>query len=42
MSFNRWVLDVFKKGYKRDLELDDLYDALDEHSSGNLGDELER
>ncbi|KAJ9591424.1 hypothetical protein L9F63_002030, partial [Diploptera punctata] len=37
-----WVLDIFKKGYKKDLELDDLYDALDEHSSGHLGDKLER
>ena len=42
MFCNRWVLDIFKKGYKKDLELDDLYDALDEHSSGELGDKLER
>jgi len=37
-----WVLDIFKLGYKRDLKIEDLYDALDEHRSDFLGDKLEK
>jgi hypothetical protein len=35
-------VDIFKKGYKKDLEIEDLYEELDEHRSSYLGDELER
>lgn len=38
----RWILDIFKLGYKRDLKIEDLYDALDEHRSDFLGDKLEK
>ncbi|XP_069668825.1 probable multidrug resistance-associated protein lethal(2)03659 isoform X2 [Periplaneta americana] len=41
MNLN-WVLDIFKKGYKKELEVDDLYEALDEHRSEYLGDQLTR
>ena len=40
--FFRWILDIFKLGYKRDLIIEDLYDALDEHRSDFLGDRLEK
>lgn len=40
--FFRWILDIFKLGYKRDLKIEDLYDALDEHRSDFLGDKLEK
>ena len=42
MIFFRWILDIFKLGYKRDLKIEDLYDALDEHRSDFLGDKLEK
>lgn len=37
-----WTYDIFKKGYQRTLELTDLYEALPEDRSSNLGDRLER
>nr|XP_018899809.1 PREDICTED: probable multidrug resistance-associated protein lethal(2)03659 [Bemisia tabaci] len=37
-----WILDLFLKGRRRDLETEDLYITLKEHSSGYLGDRLER
>ncbi|XP_021935708.1 multidrug resistance-associated protein 4-like isoform X2 [Zootermopsis nevadensis] len=37
-----WVVDIFRKGYKKDLEIEDLYEELDEHRSSYLGDEIER
>lgn len=37
-----WTIDIFKKGYKRTLELTDLYETLPEDRSTNLGDRLER
>ncbi|PSN47509.1 hypothetical protein C0J52_02251 [Blattella germanica] len=37
-----WTFDLFKKGYKRDLELEDLYAPLDEHKSSLLGDKVEK
>lgn len=42
LIFFRWILDIFKLGYKRDLKMEDLYDALDEHRSDFLGDKLEK
>ncbi|XP_049853309.1 probable multidrug resistance-associated protein lethal(2)03659 isoform X1 [Schistocerca gregaria] len=37
-----WILDTFKKGYKRDLEIEDLFVPLKEHRSDLLGDRIER
>jgi hypothetical protein len=38
----RWLLDIFKLGYRKDLEIKDLYDALQEHRSDFLGNKLEK
>jgi hypothetical protein len=38
---SRWVLDIFKLGFKKDLETEDLYETLDEHRSEFLGNKLE-
>lgn len=38
----RWTLKLFKTGRKRDLEVNDLYTTLDDHSSSSLGNELEK
>ncbi|KAF7996687.1 hypothetical protein HCN44_002333 [Aphidius gifuensis] len=35
-----WVFDIFWTGYKRDLEIDDLPEALKEHKSNYLGEKL--
>ncbi|KAH0544123.1 probable multidrug resistance-associated protein lethal(2)03659 [Cotesia glomerata] len=35
-----WVLKIFWKGYKRDLEVGDLFRPLNEHKSSLLGDKL--
>ncbi|XP_039296024.1 probable multidrug resistance-associated protein lethal(2)03659 [Nilaparvata lugens] len=37
-----WTFPMFRLGYKRDLEVTDLYATLKEHSSNNLGDKFER
>ncbi|XP_060517933.1 ATP-binding cassette subfamily C member 4-like [Cylas formicarius] len=37
-----WIVPLFRKGFKRDLEEDDLYPALSAHDSTYLGDKLER
>ncbi|KAJ9591422.1 hypothetical protein L9F63_002028, partial [Diploptera punctata] len=37
-----WTLPLFKKGFKRDLNTEDLYSPLKEHQSNYLGDKLER
>jgi hypothetical protein len=37
-----WLFGTFKKGFKKDLEVDDLYTTLAEHRSDYLGDRLER
>jgi hypothetical protein len=39
---SRWLLDIFKLGYRKDLEIKDLYDALQEHRSDFLGNKLEK
>lgn len=36
-----WTLPFFIKGCRKDLDEDDLYDALDEHKSNKLGNKLE-
>lgn len=38
----RWTLKLFKTGRKRDLEVNDLYTTLNDHSSAILGNELEK
>ncbi|KAE9539572.1 hypothetical protein AGLY_004824 [Aphis glycines] len=37
-----WTLKLFKTGRKRDLEVNDLYTTLNDHSSATLGNELEK
>lgn len=37
---NRWILRTFWLGYKRDLEVSDLYKPLKEHTSGVLGEKI--
>jgi ATP-binding cassette subfamily C (CFTR/MRP) protein 4 len=37
-----WTLPLFIEGYKRDLEVEDLFDPLKEHSSSHLGDKIEK
>ncbi|KAK6644533.1 hypothetical protein RUM43_000800 [Polyplax serrata] len=37
-----WLLGTFLKGFKRDLEVDDLYETLKEHRSDRLGDIFEK
>lgn len=36
-----WLFRLFKKGYRRDLDVNDLYTSLKEHQSAYLGDKLE-
>ncbi|XP_068086467.1 ATP-binding cassette subfamily C member 4 isoform X2 [Anabrus simplex] len=36
------MLKVFRTGYKREIEVDDLFDPLDEHQSQKLGDTFQR
>jgi hypothetical protein len=38
----RWILDIFWKGYKRDLETTDIFAPLHEHKSDYLGDKFEK
>ncbi|CAI6364367.1 unnamed protein product [Macrosiphum euphorbiae] len=37
-----WMLDLFKIVLKRDIEINDLYIPLDEHTSSTLGNDLEK
>lgn len=37
-----WLNPLFKTGYKRRLEVDDMYNVCEQDSSDNLGDRLER
>lgn len=40
--FLSWLLGTFRKGFKKDLEVEDLYSTLEEHQSGYLGNKVER
>ena len=35
-----WTIPIFFKGYKKELNTDDLYQPLREHKSDGLGDRL--
>ncbi|KAG8310921.1 hypothetical protein J6590_054244 [Homalodisca vitripennis] len=37
-----WTKQIFMKGYKKELEISDLYSPLEEHKSSRLGDTLSR
>jgi hypothetical protein len=37
-----WTHKIFKEGFRKDLEIEDMYDALEEHQSDFLGNKLER
>lgn len=37
----RWFIPTFIKGLKKNLDVNDLFDTLPEHTSGLLGDKLE-
>lgn len=37
-----WIMPLFKKGYSKDLEVEDLYDVLKGDQAKHLGDKLER
>lgn len=37
-----WILGIFKKGFKRDLETTDIFEPLHEHKSDYLGDKIEK
>lgn len=38
---NTWTISFFKEPYKRDLEIDDVYEAPDQDKSELLGNRLE-
>jgi len=38
----RWTFNIFAKGYKKDINVDDLYKTLNDHKSGRVGDLLEQ
>lgn len=40
-SFSSWLIPYFKKGFKRELNEDDMYGPLKTHESKRLGDKLE-
>uniref|UniRef100_A0A8D0NN46 Uncharacterized protein n=1 Tax=Sus scrofa TaxID=9823 RepID=A0A8D0NN46_PIG len=41
LHFNRWLTPLFRVGYKRRLEEDDMYSVLPEDRSAHLGKELQ-
>ncbi|RZC39500.1 ABC tran domain containing protein [Asbolus verrucosus] len=41
-NLNSYTTDLFKKGFRKDLEEDDLYEVLTSCRSKNLGDQLEK
>lgn len=40
--FLLWTFKVFKNGWKKDLEIDDLYETLQRDKTAQLGDRLDR
>lgn len=40
--FFLWLIPFFRRGYKKELETEDLYDVLKHDSTGFLGDKLEK
>lgn len=40
--FLTWTVPLFIKGYKRDLNMDDVYQPLNEDLSEDLGNRLEK
>lgn len=38
----RWILNFVKKGLKKELDLIDLYEVLDDDSSALLGNKLQK
>lgn len=42
MLYISWMVNLFKKGQKKELEENDLYGTLDEYKSSSLGNELEK
>jgi hypothetical protein len=38
----RWTHKIFREGFRKDLEIEDMYDNLEEHQSELLGNKLER
>jgi hypothetical protein len=39
---HRWTHKIFREGFRKDLEIEDMYDTLEEHESDFLGNKLER
>ena len=39
--FWTWIIPFFRKGYKQDLGMDDMYDVLKHDASTYLGERLE-
>ncbi len=37
-----WIFPLFKKGYEKELQDEDLYQVLEEDETGRLGDQLEK
>lgn len=37
-----WVYPLLRKGRKKELDLDDLYDPVEEDLAGQIGDDIER
>lgn len=42
MIFCRWIIPTFIVGYKRDLEISDLFNPLKDHKSSLLGDKISK
>lgn len=42
MLFFGWSIPIFKKGYAKPLDSEDVYEPLDKDRSSNLGGRLER
>ncbi len=36
-----WIIPLFREGKQKDLNLDDLYDPLEDDLAGKMGDDLE-